>query len=116
MGPPEAEPTRELVVGDWDDVDAAVRTAVRRCQMAIEHREAYRQDEGGPVVVVDYTLRTVRGDSGRLRVRRLEKDGGLEVACRIGQFGSSAAEACVVEAFEKRLSRLHGRDYAPLAD
>ncbi len=104
------------MIGDWNDVDAAVRTAMRRCQIALEGRTEYRREEGGPVTVVDYALRTVRGDSGRLRVRRLDAEGELEVTCRVGAFGSSGAESCVVEAVESRLRKLRGRDFSPLAD
>lgn len=116
VGPASPEPTREVVIGDWNDVDAAVRTAVRRCQVALEKRTEYRREEGGPVTVVDYALKTVRGDSGRLRVRRLDAEGDLEVTCRIGAFGSSGAETCIVEHVEMRLRKLRGRDFSPLAD
>lgn len=104
-----------MVIGDWDDVDAAVRTALRRCQMVQEGRHAYRAIEGGEIVVIEYELLTVRGDSGRLRVRRGD-DGSLELSCRVGVLGSDEAERCVIEHLESRLSALHGVDYSPLDD
>lgn len=122
LGPPAAaatglaspEPSREVIEGDWDDVDAAVRTATRRGQIAIEDRAEYRLVEGGEVSVVDYTLRTVRGDSGLLRVRR--GDEGLEVTCRLGAVGAAEAEVTLVADIKERLRALRGQDYAPLAD
>jgi len=109
-GPRNPEPTRVVLSGDWARVDEAVRGAVGRCQLAIESRSAYREVEDGPVTVVDYALRSIRGDSGRLRVRRLGGERGLDVSCRIGAFGAVNAERCVVDGITARLGEPDGGD------
>lgn len=114
-GPPNDKPTAAVAVGDWDDVDAAVRTALRDCQLAREARRAFREEEGGDETLLEYDLLTVRGDSGLLRVRRLG-DGSLGLQCRIGVLGSAEAERCVIEHLTARLADLHGVDYAPIRE
>ena len=104
-------------------MDAAVRTAARLEQIVIESRSEYgsvrsgldqNDSSGGPGVIV-YTLRTARGDSGELSLKRLDGD-GIRVRCRIGALGSASAEAAVVERVVYRLSALHGKAYAPVSD
>jgi hypothetical protein len=111
-GPAEM-PSERVVRGDWDDADAAVRTGVRREQMAIESRREYRSVEDEDATVIVYHLRTVRGDSGDLTLKRLAGDEIL-VRCRIGAMGSEGAEAALVSEVSKRLRALAGRDYRPL--
>jgi hypothetical protein len=105
-------PTEAVASGDWDDADAAVRTAVRRAQMAIESRRAFRSAGDDETTVLVYTLRTVRGDSGELTLKRQET-GGIRIRCRVGAMGSARAEREVVDGVVARLRRLRGRDYAP---
>lgn len=114
-GPPSPRASVRTVEADWEDIDAALYTALRVCQIAQESRREYRTVERGEVGVLEFRLLTVRGDSGLLRARRLE--GGLvELHCRIGAVGSAEAERCILDALETRLTALHGRDYAPLRE
>ncbi len=112
-GPPSPGPASAAVVGDWNDVDAAVRTALRRCQIAGESRRGWRTAEGGDETLIEYRLLTVRGDTGILRVRRLD-DSTIGLECRIGVLGSADAERCVLEHLRLRLRELHGVEHAPL--
>jgi hypothetical protein len=115
-GPGSDEPARREVAGDWDDIDAAVRTALRRCQIAAERRTIHRvaSDEG--IEIVDYTLVTVRGDTGLLRLRGSLQRETIEISCRISAIGAPEAEACIVNELEARLAELFGRDFAPLRE
>lgn len=115
-GPGSDEPTRREIAGDWDDIHAAVRTALRRCQVASERRTVHRvaSDEG--IEIVDYALITVRGDTGLLRLRGSPELGTIEISCRISAIGAPEAEACIVNELEARLAELFGRDYAPLRE
>lgn len=115
-GPGSDEPTRREIAGDWDDIHAAVRTALRRCQVASERRTVHRvaSDEG--IEIVDYALITVRGTPGcsasaaRPSWERSRSPAGS------ARSGAPEAEACIVNELEARLAELFGRDYAPLRE
>lgn len=126
-GGPAPMALEQIAVGDWDDADAAVRTAARLEQIVIESRRAYSavatgldtgdaegQPDDLPGVLV-YTLRTARGDEGELMLKRLD-DGRVRVRCRLGALGSERAEAAIVARVVERLGALSGRDYAPIRD
>ena len=113
-GPPAPAPTTATAIGDWDDIDAAVRTALRTCQLASESRKAWRTEPRGEETLIEYHLLTVRGDTGLLRVRNL-RDGSIMLECRIGILGSAEAQRCVIDHVTERLEALHNTDYAPLA-
>lgn len=115
-GPPNPGPSTREVSGDWDDVEAVVRTAMRRCQFVYDGRVYFRTDPTSEPDIVEYKLIMVRGDTGLLRVKRGPVEGILVVSCRVGALGSAEAEACILDEVESRLARLHGRDYAPLED
>ena len=106
-------PSEVIARGDWADADAVVRTAVRRTQMAIESRREYRSALDTETTVLVFTVRTVRGDSGELTLKRLG-DEEILVRCRIGALGSRDAESALVGEIVDRLATLRGRDYAPL--
>ena len=112
IGGPSLVAREAVVEADWDDADAAVRTAVRREQMAIQRRRAYRAAGQDRETVLVFDLRTVRGDSGELTVKDLGT-GEVLIRCRIGAMGSASAESALVSEVVDRFEDLAGKDYAP---
>lgn len=112
-GGPSLVASEMIIEADWDDADAAVRTAVRREQMALERRRAYRAANQDEHTVLVFDLRTLRGDTGELTLKDLG-DGRVLVRCRIGALGSESAETALVGEIVERLHELAGKDYAPL--
>lgn len=111
-GGPSLTASEATVKADWDDADAAVRRAVRREQMAIEKREAFRAADQDRDTVLVFSLRTLRGDAGEMMLKDLG-DGTVLVRCRVGALGSASAESALVTEVVDRLEDLAGKDYAP---
>lgn len=115
-----SEPTREVGVGDWDDIPAAVDVAVGKCEMAVVRGPDKSAPDYG--AVQQYELRTVTDEPARLIIRRRAADNGrgetgavpLEIDAIVGRFGDAARERRLIDAVRRRLSQLVGVDFAPI--
>jgi hypothetical protein len=101
--------TPAVVVGDFDDVRAAVEVSVGRSEMAV-----VRVDESTPGELV-FELLTIRDEPSELKARAAE-GGMVELSARIGRFGDERRERRLIGDVVERLRQLHGREVAPLPE
>jgi hypothetical protein len=104
------QPAREVVRGDWDDVEAAIWTAAVQLEIAVERIE-WGED------VLRATLRTVRSEPVTVVARRLgaAETGRIEVEAQFGRFPEPDDRAGrLVEAIGRRLGQLEGVGAAPM--
>lgn len=100
-----ANATTGSMVGDFDDIDAAVRVAATKAEVAVVSSRALSQD------AIEYELVTLTGEPGRLRVER--RNDNLQAECSIGRFGDPERENRLLEALRSRLRDLYGVEWAP---
>jgi len=108
--PQAPQPAREVVRGDWDDVEAAIWTAAGRMEIAVEQIE-WGQD------VLRATLRTVQSEPVTVVARRLgaAETGRIEVEAQFGRFPEPDSRARrLVELIGRRLGQLEGVGAAPV--
>lgn len=100
-----------VVVGDWDDVDAAVDLACSVSQTAIVSRTIEGAERR-------YELLVLGDEPGWVVARQIERDqaGADEITLRacLGAYGEPAWEEQFLDATQRRLRELHGRDAAPI--
>lgn len=107
--------TTGAVVGDWNDVEPAVRVGVEQGEAAIE-----RITPTADATTLTFDLRTHLDEDARVRVTR--ELGGhangeritLRIACRIEPFGDAAREERFIELIARRLTQLTGVEFAPI--
>ncbi|MCW5777017.1 MAG: hypothetical protein KIS87_11310 [Phycisphaeraceae bacterium] len=103
-----------VVVGDWDDVEAAVRVALSRHELTFARREGRLSD---PVLV--YIVHGVRDERGTLRVERSGDPGAgaveITVACRLDPATGAARARAVERDVARRIEQLRGEVARPLA-
>jgi hypothetical protein len=109
-GSPSAE--QSVVVGDWNDVHAAVMVAVGQNETAIV---TWSSSDTEKV----FQLRTVRDQDGRLIARRDPSLGAIDpgpihLSCSIGRFGNAPLERSIIRATARRLEDLKGVEFRPL--
>jgi hypothetical protein len=128
-------PTTARVDADWDDLDAAVRVAATRCELAatgfrLEWIDVERTDRFSDRPYADReSIRanwSVLGRDGRTGVLTAERSRAAAAAgenrteitltCRIGALGVPGDEACLVGEVAERLAALRGSVASPLAD
>lgn len=101
------------LVGDWNDAYAAANLAISESEMA--SLEEQGSDREGRWV---FTLTTIEGEDGRLELNRLPKAEGqparVGATVIIGQAGDRDREARLLERVRDRLTRLAGKDSAPI--
>ncbi|HRQ73753.1 MAG TPA: hypothetical protein PLU35_12060 [Phycisphaerales bacterium] len=103
-----------VVVGDWDDVEAAVRVALSRHELTFARREGRLSD---PVLV--YIVHGVRDERGTLRVERSGDPGAgaveITVACRLDHATGQARARAVERDVARRIEQLRGEVARPRA-
>jgi hypothetical protein len=100
----------ELVLqGDWDDVDAAVRTGASHAEMAVVEGVAEPDRR-------EFQLRSISGETGKMIATRLSpgEPSRIRLVARLGHFGNPEAERRLLGFVAKRLEQLRGVDWAPL--
>lgn len=107
--------TTGAVVGDWNDVEPAVRVGVEQGEAAVE-----RVEPAADATTLTFDLRTHLDEDARIRVTRElggPADGEritIRIACRIEPFGDAAREERLIELIARRLTRLTGVEFAPI--
>jgi hypothetical protein len=99
------------VVGDWDDVRAAVIVGTDGCETVI------LDSTRGPTEQV-FRIQTIMDGHGTVTARR-DPGGGSEAipitfTCTILPFGDPEREQCILDGTAQRLRDLKGVDYRPL--
>lgn len=94
------------VIGDYDDVDAAIDLACSASELAILQKT---NEEG----VKRFEMITVGDEPAWAQARAIAGD-RVEVRVRIRDAGDAAWEARFLDAVQKRLAQLHGRTSAPI--
>jgi len=112
MGGKRSEPAGiTRVVGDWDDVDAAVRSAVTDVEMVVLRRVELAADQRR------YELLGVRSTPAWVRLSRLGPAAGggarIEIRAEVDRFGEPARARRLREAIARRLRELRGVEVAP---
>ncbi len=111
--------TTRIIVGDWDDAEAAVTVATRQVELAILRVARPTPNQ------VDFDTIAPSDETGRLTlIRRPDParsagSGGrggesLQATARLGTYGDTRREAALLDRLERRLSQLEGVEYAPL--
>lgn len=101
------------VVGDWDDVETAVRTGCSQAEVAV--LQVIRLDSH-----LRFELLTITDEPGTLEVS-LEPQGGAEgnepsirLEATVGRFQDKAWAERLIGRVARRLHDLHGVDVAPI--
>ncbi|MBC7773458.1 MAG: hypothetical protein H7210_13255 [Pyrinomonadaceae bacterium] len=100
--------SREALVADWNDVDAAVQHAASVSEMAFVG--AGTNDAGQRVC----ELRTIREETAWIIIERsVEGDPAgesirLTLQAKVGRFGNAEREALLLSSVRARLRKLHG--------
>lgn len=102
------------VVGDFDDIESAVRIGASQSEMAI--LETHRPSAN----VYDFELLTITDEPARLRIEQ-DPDApagvaSLTLSASVGRFGNRPWEERLIGRVARRLEALHGVDVAPLQD
>lgn len=97
------------VVGDFDDVRAAVEVSVKRSEIAV-----VRVDDSTPGLLV-FELLTIRDEPSELTARARD-DAKVELSARIGRFGDEPRERRLIADIADRLRQLHAREVVPLPE
>jgi hypothetical protein len=102
------------VVGDFDDIESAVRIGASQSEMAI--LETRRPS----ATVYEFDLLTITDEPARLRVEQDAEVGSgvasLTLSASVGRFGNRPWEERLIGRIARRLEALHGVDVAPLQD
>lgn len=103
-----------VVVGDWDDVEAAVRVALSRHELTFARREGRLSD---PSVV--YLIHGIRDERGTLTVARVgDPDAGqveITISCRLDPATGEARARAVERDVARRIEQLRGEVARPRA-
>jgi len=118
---------------DWDDLDAALEIALTACELGVLARtpqlvEIERTDRFGAEPYPDrvetarrWRLVTRDGRRGELRAVRPvedaqagERGNAIELAARIGPFGTPTEERCLLDTMTARLEDLRGPGARPV--
>lgn len=105
----ESGVSRTVVVGDWDDLEAAALAAVDAIDTVV-----VTTTPDGPDRVI-FELKTVRNEDGRLIATKASATGPdrLNLEATIGRFGDAVRERRLLDAMAARLKQLHGVEFAP---
>lgn len=108
----------QMATGDWDDVEAAVRVAAEKCQVAVVSvdRPNDRTIAFGFTTPTDErgTLTATRRLDAGVAPKPSDGPAAIELEARIGLFGDRHAERQFLRAIQDRLSGLTGVDWAPV--
>lgn len=114
MNPTAAGEGPAVVVGDWDDVEAAVRAALSRHELTFARRDGKLDD---PVLV--YVVHGIRDERGTLRVERIgdPAKGQVEItiACRLDPATGTARARALERDVARRIEQLRGEGARPRA-
>ena len=103
-----------IVVGDWNDVEAAVRVALSRHELTFARREG-RLDSARLV----YVIHGIRDERGRLTVERAgdPSEGQVEItiSCRLDPATGEARARQVERDVARRIEQLRGEVARPRA-
>ena len=103
-----------VVLGDWDDIDAAVIVAARETEMAVERQAAGRDENRW----TRFYLRTSTDEPVELTMTRLERGPrgleNIEARAKVGRFENAKREAQLIEAVRRRVKDLAGVEHAPV--
>lgn len=102
-----------VVVGDWDDVEAAVSAGASQAEMAVV--VLTRPTETS----IDFELVTITDEPATLKVRldpesAAKGKASIALEARVGRFGDRAWEERLIGRVGRRLGELHGVDVAPI--
>ncbi|MCL4740687.1 MAG: hypothetical protein KJZ54_00630 [Phycisphaerales bacterium] len=101
-----------VVVGDWDDVEAAVRVGLSRHELTFARREG-RLDSARLV----YVVHGVRDERGTLTVERVGDPGEgqveITISCRLDPATGEARARAVERDVARRIERLRGEVARP---
>lgn len=109
-------PSESLVTGDWNDVYAAIQTALGQNEGALLSRS-----ESDTEQTFEFSL--ITDDRGTLTARRdspAPKFNApdpapipIHLSCSVGLFGNPAKERAILDATKRRIEQLAGVDWAP---
>lgn len=103
-----------VVVGDWDDVEAAVRVALSRHELTFARREGRLSDRS-----VVYLIHGIRDERGTLTVARVgDPDAGqveITIWCRLDPATGEARARAVERDVARRIEQLRGEVARPRA-
>ncbi len=110
---PFQEPAEITAVGDWDDVETAVRTGAAQSEMAIERTTSPSDSK------YIFELRTITDEPATMEVERLPATGPegerpIRLWAHVGRFGNRAWEERLIGRTAARLKDLYGVDVAPV--
>jgi len=103
--------TSTVVIGDWDDIEAAVLAAASEREMALVRADSIDEQ------TLAYRLRTIGAEPAVLMIRRTGEKGGrarVQARCAVGRFGDPRRERALLDAFARRLRDLAGVRTRPL--
>ena len=108
--PFRVEPAREMVViGDWNDVEAAAIAAAGENETAIVGQTMGEREQV-------FEFQTIMDEPGKLIATRETEAGDLipiRLRCEVGSFGNEKREEGILESARKRLRELAGVQVAP---
>lgn len=106
---PDESPSRATLLGDWNDLEAALIVAASKAEMAVMLVSAAGESE------FRAQLTTVTDEKVSLAVSRVVNEPErLEASCRVGHFGDAEAERRLLGHLARRLAQLRGREWAPV--